>query len=470
MALASFVAVFLILASFGADTAPRSPLPVSGFESCATIVGTGANALPMDKDTPACDSTPTASTPTASTPNDTTETDTTDTDWSAGVNRVPYRSDRSLSRHVLAAPSYLLYGVTRPMGWAVKYLEREYPALFEPQTPVRGVLPLIELGGPVGVQGGLAAFDRNLFGTGHDVRLSAIYGSRSRYEVDLAYGIGTALGPSTRTVFSAELFTNPERRFFRDGNDARQSDEARYFARQFSGRATVEIQPLTWLNGTVEALYSRTRTKPANGALGERLPTDLPGLNQTVQLVSLTTGWCLDATRQLRDRTVSGTRLVLDGRYSHDLDGDDLRHVMYGVEIQQYVPLGLLPPTRRLALRARVENVEPVRGGVGVPFFRLPGIGGQTTVRSLVFDRLVQEGALVLNAEYNYPIWNRVDAVIFADAGQVFNEVEEIAADRFRYGYGGGIRVARDGKLAFRFEVAGGEGSLRTILTVNRMF
>jgi len=370
----------------------------------------------------------------------------------------------------LAAPSYLLYGVTRPIGWAVKYLEREYPSLFEPQAPVRGVLPLIELGGPVGVQGGLAAFDRNLFGIGHEVRLSAIYGSRSRYEIDLEYGIGDALGSRTRTRFGAELFTNPERRFFRDGNDARRSDETRYFARQFSGRATMHIQPLPWLDGHVEAAYSRTLTKPADGALGERLPTDLPGLNEAIQFVSLTTGWRLDATRQRRDRTVWGTRLVLDGRYSHDLDGDDLEHVMYGIEVQQYVPLGVLPPTRRLALRARTEKVEPVRGGAGVPFFRLPGVGGQTTVRSLVFDRLVQEGVLVLNAEYNYPIWNRMDAVVFVDAGQVFNEFEEIAVDRFSYGYGGGLRVARDGKLAFRFEVAGGEGNLRTILTVNQMF
>lgn len=453
MSIASLVTLLMVFASLG--EAPSSTCPVHLAEMTASKSGSLCLWLQGTSVEPT---------------NDSTLRDTSDTTWRNDPNQVPYRSDRSFGRHVLAAPSYLIHGLTRPLGWGVKFLEREFPALFEPQAPVRGVLPLIELGGPVGVQGGLAVFDHDLFGVGHDVRLSAIYGSRSRYEIDLEYSFPEALGPRATASLSAELFTNPERRFFLDGNDAGGSDETRYFARQFSSRATLGLQPRKWLNGRIDAVYSRTRTKPADGTLGERLPTDLPGLSETIQFASLVTSWRLDGTRQQRDRTVSGTRVVLDGRYSHDLDGDDLRHVMYGIELQQYVPLRLLPPTRRLALRARVEKVEPVRGGAGVPFFRLPGIGGQTTVRSLVFDRFVQEGALILNAEYNYPIWNRMDAVVFIDAGQVFNEFDEIAADRFSYGYGGGIRLARGGKLAFRFEVAGGEGNVRTILTVNQMF
>ena len=398
--------------------------------------------------------------------------DTTETGGWTGENmhpnRSPYRSDRSFGRHLLAVPSYVVFGVTRPLGWGVKYLEREFPALFEPQLPVRGVLPLVELGGPVGVQGGFALFDHDLFGIGHDAQLSAIYGSRSRYEIDLDYGFREAFGPRVDLAINAELFTNPERRFFLDGNDARPSDETRYFIRQLSSRARLGLNPSSWSSGGVDLVYSRTQTKPADGVLGGRLPPDLPGLNRVIQLLTLETTWRLGNPRQLRQRTVSGTRLVVDGRYSHDLNSADFRHVFYGLEVQQYVPLGILPPTRRLALRARVEKVEPVWGGASVPFFRFPGAGGQNTVRSLVFERFVQEGALIVNAEYNYPIWNLMDAVVFADAGQVFNEFEEIAPDRFRYSHGGGIRVIRGGKLAFRFEVAVGEGNVRTILTVNQ--
>jgi hypothetical protein len=269
---------------------------------------------------------------------------------------------------------------------------------------------------------------------------------------------------------NAEFFTNPERRYFLRGNAADSNDESRYFTQQFSARTTLSMTPHERLFGSVETAFTRSRNKPADGRLGERLPPELPGVNRITNLLTLRTSWTVDLARLNRGRIVRGTRFVVDGQLTNDLDGDTFRYVRYGAEIQQYIPVGLLPPTRRLALRVRVDKVEPARGGAAVPFFRLPGIGGQTTVRSLVFERFVEEGALVANAEYNYPIWNTMDAVIFVDAGQVFNEFEQIAADRFHYSYGGGVRVLRGGKLAFRFEVAGGEGEVRSILTVNRMF
>ncbi|HHP7238650.1 MAG TPA: BamA/TamA family outer membrane protein [Longibacter sp.] len=385
-------------------------------------------------------------------------------------NAVPYRSSRSVWAHALAAPSYLVYGVTRPIGWGVKYLEREYPALFEPRAPVQGVLPLVELGGPVGVQGGVAVFDHDLWGLGHDARLSFIYGSRSRYEVDLDYRFGPVFGPHTTLTVNATFLTNPERRYFLRGNRADRRDETRYFTRQLSGRATLTLKPLERLVGDVEVEASRTFNKRADGDLGDRLPVSLPGVGRATALLTARTGWTIDRTAREQQRIVRGTRVRLEGEATEDLSRGTFRYVGYAAEIQQYLPLPFLPSTRRLALRVRMEKVEPARGGAAVPFFRLPGIGGQTTVRSLVFERYVEEGALVANAEYQYPIWNRMDAVAFVDAGQVFNEFEGIAVDRFHYSYGGGVRVIRGGRLAFRFEVATGEEGLRTILTVNQMF
>jgi len=385
-------------------------------------------------------------------------------------NAVPYRSSRSVWAHALAAPAYLVYGVTRPIGWGVKYLEREYPALFEPRAPVQGVLPLVELGGPVGVQGGLAVFDHDLWGLGHDARLSFIYGSRSRYEVDLDYRFGPVFGPQTALTVNATFLTNPERRYFLRGNRADRRDETRYFTRQLSGRATLTLQPFERFGGNVEVEASRIFNKRADGNLGDRLPVSLPGVDRATALLTARTGWTFDRTEREQQRVVRGMRVRLEGEATEDLSRGTFRYVGYAAEIQQYLPLPFLPPTRRLALRVRMEKVEPARGGAAVPFFRLPGIGGQTTVRSLVFERYVEEGALVANVEYQYPIWNRMDAVAFVDAGQVFNEFEGIAVDRFHYSYGGGVRVIRGGRLAFRFEVATGEEGLRTILTVNQMF
>ncbi|WP_179862209.1 BamA/TamA family outer membrane protein [Longibacter salinarum] len=396
------------------------------------------------------------------------DADTSDVD--PHPNAVPYRTNRSIWVHLLSAPSYALYGVTRPLGWGVKYLEREFPTLFEPRLPVRGALPIVELGGPVGIQGGVALFDQNLWGVGHDARVSALYGSRSRYEVQLDYGLGSALGSRTDLSFSADFFTHPERRYFLRGNRADKKDETRYFTRQFASRITLGLQPINKLSGDIQFAYTRSQNKAADGELGARLPTTLPGLDRITNLLSARTSWSVDFTGRTEARTVRGTRFTVEGELTNDLNGSTFRYVRYAAEVQQYVPLVVLPPTRRLALRLRLDKVEPVRGGAAVPFFRLPGIGGQSTVRSLVFDRFVEEGAIVANAEYHYPIWNRMDAVVFVDAGQVFNEFEMIALDRFHVGYGAGVRVLRGGDLAFRLDVATGEEGVRAILTVNKTF
>ena len=323
----------------------------------------------------------------------------------------------------------------------------------------------------MGIQGGLALFHHDLWGAGHDVRLSGFLGSRSRYEIDLDYALAESFGPAVDLAFEAEFFSNPERRFFLDGNDATfADDESRYFMRQFAVRSMLDFDPPGVLSGGLDLDYRRTQTSRADGALGEALPAALPGLNRITDLATLSTAWTIDGTRRTRLRTVRGTQLAVYGGYTHDLGGSDLRFVSYGAEVQQYLPVQVLPPTRRIAVRVRLDKVEEVSGGRNVPFYRLPAVGGQSSLRSFVFERYVNQGSLVANAEYNYPIWNRMDAVIFVDAGQVFGEFEQIALDRMHYSYGGGVRLLNAGGLAFRFEVATGQDGPRTILTVNQVF
>jgi hypothetical protein len=76
----------------------------------------------------------------------------------------------------------------------------------------------------------------------------------------------------------------------------------------------------------------------------------------------------------------------------------------------------------------------------------------------------------MLNAEYRYPLWSNLDALIFVDAGQVFDTLAEVQTDRFHWSYGGGIHLLNQKGLSARFEVAGGPEGLRTILTVDPSF
>jgi len=146
------------------------------------------------------------------------------TPWTVGADTSdapsfePYATNRSLLYHVLATPAYILHGVTRPIGWAAKYVEREFPGIFKPKLRIRGVRPLVELGGPTGFTAGAALFDNQLLGSTDRGRLEALYGGPNTYEGQLLYEHPTVLGPRTNLKGVVNLFSDPRNEFYIGGN------------------------------------------------------------------------------------------------------------------------------------------------------------------------------------------------------------------------------------------------------------
>lgn len=385
-------------------------------------------------------------------------------------NAVPYESDRSLGYHILATPAYVLHGMTRPIGWTVKYLERNFPGIFEPEPRPRGVLPLVELGGPEGVAGGLSLYDNHLFGTDQRIRLAALYGSRDFFEVEFGYDIPRVGEAGTAFRVEGNFFSRPEERFFVGGNESnRNRDEARFSRQQFDVTARLTFAPRDhFFSGALDLLYEHVDAGSGKGERGELL-VGAPGL-QPLDLLTSRLDLAFDWTRRHRCRTYAGTRMLLRMDYTHDLNGDRFRYGRYTAAIQQYVPVPFFPKTRRLALQARMEQVEPIWGGDAVPFYHRPRLGGQHTLRGFVSNRFRDDGSVLFTAEYRYPIWEQFDAVFFVDAGQVFDTVNAVAMDRFHVSYGGGFHMLSTGGLSARFEVAGSVEGRQVILTVQPAF
>ena len=392
-------------------------------------------------------------------------------DSSDHPNQTPYATDRSLGYHVLAAPAYVLHAVTRPLGWGVRYVTEQFPNLFEARRPPAGILPLVEVGGPTGFLGGLALYDNTLFGTDQSVRVEGLYGGPSTYEAELAYTLPTPLGRGSEFRLRANFFADPRSEFFLGGNDSDPDrDEAFYDRDQLDLTASLEFSlPGPGPYGQFDLLYEDVETAKGVGVRGERfVEARLPGTGAVDLLTSrLTLG--LDRTVG-RPRTHSGTEVVLRLDYTHDLRADHFRYGRYVLEVRQYLPVGLFPNSRRLALRGRLEQAEPLFEGVAVPFYQRPGLGGQNLVRGFSSNRFQGNGSLVLNAEYRYPIWTNWDALVFVDTGQVFPELDDVGVDRFHWSYGGGIHMLNQRGLSFRFEVAGSTEGVRTILTVEPTF
>jgi hypothetical protein len=396
-------------------------------------------------------------------------------DTSDHPNTVPYETDRSVAYHVLASPAYVLDAATWPLGITVRYLENNFPSIFKPKPVVRGVRPLFELGGPNGVELGLLFFHHDLWNAGHDVRLSGEVAARESWDVEFRYQIPDPIGPSSTLSVYTEYGVESRRQFFVGGNDAdRDADEAQFYGRRFDVRGVLDYAFSPRFGGQTMLQYEHVRTRPSDEdpVLGDRI-VGQPGLG-VFDLATVQTEMSLDLTRTTvrnsAHRRYAGTALIGRVGYTQSINSDRFRFARLMGEVQQYLPVPVFPTSRRIALRARVEKAEPLFDGEAVPFYDLPGLGGQESLRGFTFDRFVDDGTLLFNAEYRYPIWDAFDAVLFVDAGQAFTRLSDLAADRFRWSYGGGVHILTGRKLAARFEIAYGEEGVRTILTVTPAF
>lgn len=385
-------------------------------------------------------------------------------------NQQPYATDRSVLYHVLASPGYVMHGVTRPLGWGVQYVERNYPGIFDAELPPRGALPLFELGGPTDFLGGLMLYDNRLFGSDHAARGEGLYGGPNTFRAQGRYSSPSLFGLGRSFQVTVNVSSNPESGFFLGGNDSdREEDDASANRDQVDVTTSIRGTLIGGVDGSFDLLYEHVVTDGGRDERGRRLEqANPPGLG-TVDLLTSRLTVTLGHTKSNR-RTYFGTETILQLDYTHDLTAERFRYGRYAVEVRQYLPIGLLPKSRRLVLRGHLEQVEPLFEGAAVPFYQRPTLGGQNTLRGFTSGRFRAKGALSGSVEYRYPIWSNLDALLLADAGQVFDAFRDVAADRFHWSYGGGLHLLAGAGLGFRFEVVASTEGVRTIITVDSSF
>lgn len=382
-------------------------------------------------------------------------------------NQTPYQTERGVVYHLLASPAYVLHGATRPVGWAVKYLENRYPNLFEGRLPPRGGLPLVDIGGPARVMVGGLLYDNELFGSNHQLQVDGLYGSGNAFRFSGHYHWPTPVGPGTDLDLRAHVFSNPRSKFYLGGNASdRRRDRTVFVRRQADVSASVAVHPPDDLiGGQLQMRYEHFDVDKAEQRLVDLQRSGLRPVTLVTSTISLGVGKTLG-----KRRPYFGTELLGQLSYSHEIGGDRFRYGRYAAELRQYLPVLFFPENRRLLLRAQLEQVDPLFGGQSVPFFQQPGLGGQTSLRGFRHNRFQDTGSFLLTAEYRYPIWSNLDGVLFVDAGQVMPELEDIAVDRFHVSYGGGIHLLGSSGLSARLEIAGGPEGVLTIVTVEPNF
>lgn len=145
-----------------------------------------------------------------------------------------------------------------------------------------------------------------------------------------------------------------------------------------------------------------------------------------------------------------GYRLRGHWRRNASLNSENFNFYEYGGSGEMYLPLG---GPRTLAVRAMGDFRRGRNGGV-IPFYLLPFLGGSKTARGFREFRFYDNNAVLINTEFRWRIWKLVDAVLFADQGQVSPRIGAMRLGNFEHGYGGGFRFRTARGVMLRFDIA----------------
>ena len=151
----------------------------------------------------------------------------------------------------------------------------------------------------------------------------------------------------------------------------------------------------------------------------------------------------------------------------HDLDGSGQSFRRVDADATQYVPL--FHRNWTVALRGRVALSQTAAGNE-VPFYLMPTLGGQNTLRGYSDYRFRDRNAAFVSAEYRWPVFRMMDAALFADAGSVAATAHGLLRERLDRDYGFGVRLHSETKSFASIDVANGREGKRISLSLTASF
>src|SRR5699024_8846938 len=137
--------------------------------------------------------------------------------------------------------------------------------------------------------------------------------------------------------------------------------------------------------------------------------------------------------------------------------------------VHHFVPIPLLPETRRLGVKLQLHKQEKT-GSAAIPFYEQNALGGNRDLRGFPGTRFRGYGVVSMTAVYRYLLLDVMDAVIFTDQAPPFNNYSDIALSNFPSSYGFGFHLLSQRGLSFRSEFAFSKEASRFIISINPNF
>jgi outer membrane protein assembly factor BamA len=248
----------------------------------------------------------------------------------------------------------------------------------------------------------------------------------------------------------------PEEDFFGIGPDSARENHTSYAIRSdiFGGRAGVRVAPIVMVGGAFEYLNPRL-----SEGQDSRVPSiealfntsTAPGLGQAVNYLRPMVFLEVDY-REPKNPRGGGWYRVDFSRFDDRTTG----HFTFNrtdMDLRQF--FGFLAGRRVVATRLFLSTSN-VDAGHEVPFYGMPTLGGNDTLRGFREYRFRGPHAILAQGEYRWEIWSGLDGALFYDAGKVANVRSDLNFKDLETDYGFGFRFNTDESIVFRVDAGFG--------------
>jgi hypothetical protein len=252
--------------------------------------------------------------------------------------------------------------------------------------------------------------------------------------------------------------------FYGVGNDTVRQDAVHYGLRFADLGGRVAYKPAPWfrVGGGVGARLQRDREGVGRRPSIERVHVraSTPGLftkaNHTRTAAFAAIDW-----RESPGYTRRG------GLYSVSVtdfrDADDVFNFRrIDADVRQFIPI--LKEQWVLGLRALVQTTD-VEAGQTIPYYLLPALGGNSSLRAYSDFRFQDRHLMLLSAEYRWVPSRVLDMALFVDTGKVASARGDLDFTNLKTGYGIGARFHGPHVTPLRIDVARGREGFRIHLT-----
>jgi hypothetical protein len=248
----------------------------------------------------------------------------------------------------------------------------------------------------------------------------------------------------------------PEEDYFGLGPSSNRSDRTSYAIRSDRIGALAGVRPVSkaLLGGGIEYLNPRLGSGqdqrfPSIEEIFD--PTTAPGLGQAVDYLRSMAFLEIDYREPKNARRGGWYRV----EFSHVDDRTSGTYTFNRIDTDLRQFVGFLADRRVLAARLFVSTSDTA-GGQIMPFYLMPTLGGNDTLRGFREYRFRGPHAILLQGEYRFEVWSGLDVALFYDAGKVAMTRSDLDFANLKTDYGFGFRFNTDAGIILRVDAAFG--------------